>query len=299
VVKRLVFAACGSVSVFCLLAFLPQWPGDMFAPFRLQFLCLGFLFLGFGFVSGSRWLLASSLLVVFLSATPVVMALSERQRLPAEAGQGQAVSVIAMNVLHFNSDYERATALAIAQNSDVLAAFETTPEWLTELSVLDRTYPYSYRPERLKTAGISIHSKAPFKAELYRIGSRNAPLVKAEFKDYIVLAAHPYPPATPQLTADLRLYIETLKRLASRQSKPVIIAGDLNATLWSPSLTPLLNDDWQWPANSGLNYTWPTFAPPFAIQIDHVLTKGVKAGRYRVLTPIGSDHLPIRADLVL
>jgi vancomycin resistance protein VanJ len=89
-----------------------------------------------------------------------------------------------------------------------------------------------------------------------------------------------------------------LNHLASQQSKPVIIAGDLNATLWSPSLTPLMRSRWQWPEGSGITYTWPTFAPPFAIQIDHILTKGAKAGRYKVLPSIGSDHLPVRADLV-
>ena len=36
-----------------------------------------------------------------------------------------------------------------------------------------------------------------------------------------------------------------------------------------------------------------------AIQIDHVLSLGMKAGRYRVLSDIGSDHYPVRAELVM
>lgn len=297
--KRVLTVASGGGLIASLLAFLPFWPGDMFAPFRVQYLIIGLVCGGCGLAQRSGWLVASCFFTVGLSAAPVAVRLAEREPLAAHGDGGRPVSIVAMNVLHFNTDYGRAAGLAVAEDSDVVAAFETTPEWLSQLAVLDRHYPYRYSPAGLKTAGISIHSKAPFTAELYRIGSRNAPLVKAEFTHYVVLAAHPYPPATPRLTDDLDLYIETLTRLAHRQSKPVIIAGDLNATLWSPSMSPLLRDRWQWPEGAGFAYSWPTFLPPLAIQIDHVLTKGAKAGRYRVLSPIGSDHLPVRADLRL
>ena len=36
-----------------------------------------------------------------------------------------------------------------------------------------------------------------------------------------------------------------------------------------------------------------------AVQIDHVLTRGIKAGRYEVLGDVGSDHYPVRAELVM
>jgi len=271
----------------------------MVAPFRLHILVLSVLAIGVSLVVRERRLAAVSAVVTLLAVAPVMLRVIERQSLPAGAEGGQAVSIVAMNVLFFNDDYSRASGLALAQDSDVLAAFETTPEWLGKLSALDQRYPYRYSPSGLKTSGISVHSKTPFKAELYKIGSRKAPLIKAEFEDYVLLAAHPYPPATPRLTQDIGLYFETLDQLARQQSKPVIIAGDLNATLWSPSLASLMRSHWQWPHGSGFMYTWPTFAPVLAIQIDHVLTKGVRAGKLRVLTAVGSDHLPVRADLIL
>jgi endonuclease/exonuclease/phosphatase (EEP) superfamily protein YafD len=36
-----------------------------------------------------------------------------------------------------------------------------------------------------------------------------------------------------------------------------------------------------------------------AIQIDQVLTRGMTAGNYRTLGDIGSDHYPVRVDLVI
>lgn len=298
VVRRLLTVACIGALIASLLAFLPQWPGDMFAPFRIQLFILGLVMLCASLVQRKKWLVAASAAIAVLSIAPVVFRLAERQGLPA-SGHGRPVSIVSMNVLYFNSDYGRAPELALDQNSDVVTVFETTPEWLANLNVLDRRYPYRYSPPGLKTSGISLHAKAPFRAQIYKIGSRKAPLVKAEFDGYVVLAAHPYPPATPRLTEDLRLYVETVERLAKQQSKPVILAGDLNATLWSPSVAPLMRSRWQWPQGSGLTYTWPSFAPPLAIQIDHILTQGAQAGRFRVLTPVGSDHMPVRADLIL
>ncbi|MDF2983233.1 MAG: Endonuclease/exonuclease/phosphatase, partial [Devosia sp.] len=54
-----------------------------------------------------------------------------------------------------------------------------------------------------------------------------------------------------------------------------------------------------WPANSGLAYTWPAAKPWMAIQIDQVLTRGMTAGSFRTLGDVGSDHYPVRADLVI
>lgn len=46
-------------------------------------------------------------------------------------------------------------------------------------------------------------------------------------------------------------------------------------------------------------YTWPTTRPWMAIQIDQVLTIGMKAGSYETLGDVGSDHYPVRADLAI
>lgn len=63
-------------------------------------------------------------------------------------------------------------------------------------------------------------------------------------------------------------------------------------------MAPLLAEKVQWPYGSGLKHTWPSDSPWLAIQIDHIFTKGALAGRYKVLEPVGSDHYPVRADLV-
>lgn len=106
------------------------------------------------------------------------------------------------------------------------------------------------------------------------------------------------PPASAGLSEDNRVYIEDLAARVGMESKPVVVTGDLNATLWSHNLRPLIGEKMQWPSGSGLTHSWPAQRPLVAIQIDQILTKGAKAGTYMVLGDVGSDHYPVRADLV-
>jgi len=63
-------------------------------------------------------------------------------------------------------------------------------------------------------------------------------------------------------------------------------------------LAPLLAQKVQWPQGAGLAYSWPSDKAWMAIQIDHIFTKGARAGDYFVLEELGYDHYPVRADLV-
>jgi len=123
------------------------------------------------------------------------------------------------------------------------------------------------------------------------------PLGRLEFDDLIILVAHPMPPARAGLTQENPIYHETVAKLALGTAKPVIIVSDLNNTLWSHHVTPILKARLQWPQGSGLAYGWPNGRVYRAIQIDHTLTKGAVARSYQVLGPIGSDHFPVRAKL--
>nr|WP_157405616.1 endonuclease/exonuclease/phosphatase family protein [Asticcacaulis benevestitus] len=105
------------------------------------------------------------------------------------------------------------------------------------------------------------------------------------------------PPATKRLTQENTHYLEILAERVKATSGNVIIAGDLNTTLWSRNMAPLLVEKVQWPHGSGLTHTWPSDGLWLAIQIDHIFAKSAAAGSYKVLESVGSDHYPVRADL--
>jgi endonuclease/exonuclease/phosphatase (EEP) superfamily protein YafD len=293
-------AVLALLALLCLslVPLLGPWPGDMVAPFRLQLAAAAML--GFAAVMALKDLRLAAFAGIVLAATvvPIAARLIDRPVLP-ETAPGQPVSLVVANVLCDNDQHDRVLALVREQQTDIFAAVETTPEWVASLDGLKDQYPHSFAPTTLGVFGVALYAKRPFAGTLLHVGRRQLPLLRADFGDLVVYVAHPMPPANARLTADNRDYIEALAAELETESGPVIIAGDLNTTLWSNNIEPLLRHPVQWPANAGLAYTWPAARPWMAIQIDQVLTRGMTAGNYRTLGDIGSDHYPVRVDLVI
>jgi len=274
------------------------WPGDMIAPFRVQLGLAALAGLGVALALRDRRVIGLAGIVVVATGLPMALRLIDRPILP-DVAEGRAISLVFANVLVDNRSFDRVTALARAQNADIFAAAETTGDWVAALGGLKDLYPYSFAPDDLGLFGVALYAKRPFLAALQLVGRRQMPLLRADFGDMIVYVAHPMPPASERLTADNRDYLSALADLVRAETLPVVLAGDLNSTLWSANIEPLLQLGMQWPAGSGMVYSWPVGRPWMAIQIDQVLGLGMKAGQYRVLTDIGSDHYPVRADLVM
>ncbi len=271
------------------------WQSDIITPFRLQLLfaatVLGLLTIPLR----QRNLYLFAAFVVLGDLGPITERMIVRDKLPAHA-RGHSVSVVFSNVLCDNRQFDRVPAMVRAQAPDLFIASETTPEWMTHLDTLKDRYPYRFYAGP-GIFGIAAYSRRPFTSQVFRIGRHQMPLGRLEFDNMVVLIAHPQPPARPGLAAENRAYLDELANLARASTKPVILAGDLNATLWSHSMTPLIQAGMQWPAGSGFTYSWPVGKPQMMIQIDQILTRGARAGVWRVLPPVGSDHFPVRADL--
>ena len=272
------------------------WQSDMVTPFRPQMLLAAVALAPLTIPFRRRSLYALAALVLVGDLGPVAQRLIARDVLPEHA-HGHAVSVVFFNVLCDNREFDRVPMMVRAQAPDLFIASETTPEWMTHLDTLKDRYPYRFYAGP-GIFGIAAYARRPFTAQVLRIGRHQMPLGRLEFSDMVVFVAHPQPPARRGLTAENRLYLATLARMVQASTKPVIVTGDLNATLWSHSLKPLIQIGMQWPAGSGLAYTWPVGRPYMMIQIDQILTRGAVAGNWRVLPAVGSDHFPVRADLV-
>jgi endonuclease/exonuclease/phosphatase family metal-dependent hydrolase len=84
-----------------------------------------------------------------------------------------------------------------------------------------------------------------------------------------------------------------LKRLLRTEARTdAVLVGDMN--LWGPPVRVFL-PDWH---RAVKGRTWPAWHPHS--QIDHILVRGALGiGRGNVLGDAGSDHLPVRAELIL
>jgi endonuclease/exonuclease/phosphatase family metal-dependent hydrolase len=88
------------------------------------------------------------------------------------------------------------------------------------------------------------------------------------------------------------LQLLRLRQLLPAAGRPSIVAGDCN--FWGPPTSAILRG-WR---RAVRGRTWP--APRPHSQIDHILVRGnIDVADGRVLAPVGSDHLPIRAQLRL
>ncbi|WP_443747623.1 endonuclease/exonuclease/phosphatase family protein [Asticcacaulis solisilvae] len=202
------------------------WPGDMITPFRVQLLVAGVAGLGVAAVVRQRWILMLAAAALAVNALPMAVRGLDRPVLPATASHSHAVSLVFSKVLCDNRDFDRVTAMAAAQDADIFAAAETTPEWTRHLEVLKARYPYSFTPS-MGIFGVSLYAKRPFTPALYRLGRHRMPLIRADFGDMVVYVAHPMPPANARLTFDNEDYIRDLAGLVGHETRPVIVAGDL------------------------------------------------------------------------
>jgi endonuclease/exonuclease/phosphatase family metal-dependent hydrolase len=84
-----------------------------------------------------------------------------------------------------------------------------------------------------------------------------------------------------------------LRTLLRTEARPnAVLLGDMN--LWGPPLRAFL-PEWH---RAVKGRTWPAWNPHS--QIDHILVRGaIKVGAAAVLPTAGSDHRPVRAELIL
>ena len=273
------------------------WFFDLFNHFRVQgaVAALVALALAVAFDRRLAVIAAGSLL---LNVGLIGLRLFETGGVPADA-VGQPVALVATNVLSSNRDHAAVLAMIAAERPDILVVTELSPAWAAALSVTAGDFPYRLQHPRADNFGIALYARRPFKGQVLASGRFGLPLIVAEFDGFMLIAAHPFPPISTETASENRVYLADVANIARAANLPVVLAGDLNASLWSHSIYPLFDAGLTRVSSSGIAYTWPVGMLPLAIHIDHVLVKGLRAGQFRVLAGVGSDHFPVRADLVI
>nr|WP_245975491.1 endonuclease/exonuclease/phosphatase family protein [Amycolatopsis palatopharyngis] len=93
---------------------------------------------------------------------------------------------------------------------------------------------------------------------------------------------------------------QAIKQLIAERDEPAILLGDLNALPDAPEIRTLLEglvDTWE-AGGSGEGWTYPSQAPDR--RIDYILTSAdIGTRSATVVTSDGSDHLPVRAEVLL
>lgn len=220
---------------------------------------------------------------------------------------GDKFSLRVCNVYCHNTEPERVLELLRESPTDVVVLLEVTIEWSQRFQTLRDVYPQMLFEPEAGSFGIGVLSRIPWANLNHRsFGRQKLPSLVVDFPlekggSWQLIATHPLPPIMP-LNAEAR--DEQLARVATycaEQTGPIVVAGDLNASPWSHAFRRLchigrLTDS---SLGFGIHPTWPTFGLFAVIPIDHVLTRGMGVASRQVERRVGSDHLPVRVELVI
>lgn len=207
-----------------------------------------------------------------------------------------SITVTFANVLKKNPQHEKTLSVITRENPDIIALAEVDEKWLSHFDGLSN-YSHKLRYPKTNNFGLAVYSKLPFESEVIEIGHYKTPLAILTFQHFDFVVAHPVPPLTMERMRENSLYIEEIAALVSASQKPFIVAGDLNSTLWSKMIKPLFDAGLQ--RIGVFAYTWPAQNPLLALQIDHILVRGIPYANLKTLDAIGSDHFPIQATLAV
>ncbi len=309
-------AAVGLVA-FSLLALAARWAwwADLLVHFRVQYLACALLLGGLAFWRARRDWLAGAAIALLLNAPPVLRLwfAPPADRVAVTAPQGAAGAALprlrlgSANLLWHNRMHASAIDWARGTNADVLVFVEVDEPWYEALQALRSQYAYEYADLRFVHGGTLVLSRWPLQhVERLRAESGGAPNVVIDVAmprhPWRLIAVHASWPLGAAVSRERAADFAAIAAAARAASLPVVVAGDFNVSPWSPHFEALLRAGTLRDAAAGRGWqpSWPTFLPPFGIQIDHALVSpSVQVnsfGRGRIQ---GSDHRPILVDLVL
>lgn len=220
----------------------------------------------------------------------------------AAAGTPPALRVAVANVQMQAGSAARVQHWLAGKLADVVVLVEVTPAVQAQLDDWP-DYPYRISDPRPHAFGAAVLSRHPLsRRQSHDFGDGHA-LIDAELElpsgPVRVIAFHPLPPMRSDVEWRLREKLRRITAAAPLDGMPTLVAGDFNATPWSPAFLQLEARHWR--RTGTLQPTWPTrWHGVMGIPIDHVLA----SVHWRLIgstrgPSIGSDHYPVRVELAL
>ena len=280
-----------------------SWSFELFSHFRVQYLGYLLLWSVLLFLVGAKRL--SGIVGLFVVANLAVVLPQFALSPVARAGNHGSTRVLLSNVNKWNRGHGRVLELIDQTDPDIIVLEELDEAWMKALTPLAETYPHSVSVLRPNPYGIGLWSREPLTSgeTLYFVDER-VPSVAARIdlggKELLVVGVHPPAPRRRYLAERRNRELAELARLVRSHDGHVIVAGDLNNTLWSHSFSRFLQSSGLSDSSRGhgFQWSWPVGFWPLAIPIDHCLVSENVDVVGRFIGPdVGSDHYPLVVDV--
>ena len=270
---------------------------ELFSHFHLQYLAVAVVLMIVFAVRRAQLYALAALIAVAINASFLVPWYGAAQAAPG----GTALKFVYANLLSTNDDFDRLLTLIEAEQPDLIFLQEFSPQWQTATKPLHASYPVSYVQPRDDNFGIAMFSRVPL-ASASHVDS--PPLgyptliatASVNGAELTLVSSHPMIPVGRDNFAARNEQLASLAELVSAIDGPIMLLGDLNATIWDRYYRQFEVDTGLRNARRGFGIlpTWPTFMPIGMIPIDHVLiSEEISVVEARTGPRIGSDHLPL------
>lgn len=231
------------------------------------------------------------------------------------------LKILSSNINIQNQNYDKVVSFIRQEQPDIAVILENTEAWIKPLDSLKDILPYSiFDANPPGSIGIAVYSKLPLKnASVNFFGLQKNPSIVANVnlngQDISLIAIHPPPPKPGGLFEERNKQLEETSKYIKSLSNPVIMIGDFNTTMWSQYYKKFVSDTGLRNASQGFGIipTWPREAAYsvysrlpspilwlLSIPIDQCLiSPEIQVLKIRSGVNVGSDHLPLIADLLV
>lgn len=218
---------------------------------------------------------------------------------------GESLIVVSANVYSRNRQSEDLYRWLKSSQADVIFISEVDLWWAGQIESWKADWPHQIvlpRPDNFGLALISRYriaqSETPYLSSLI-------PAVECQIETpagrWSVAGLHPLPPAGAEYSKQRNEYLFDAAKRIQQLPTPRVVLGDLNSSSSSPFFRDLLSTTGLQDSRQGFGWqpTWPAGNRYLRIPIDHCLVEPSLQVVSREVGPdIGSDHLPVRCQLI-
>ena len=296
-----------------------HWVLDVLSHFHIQYAVLLLVAMSILLLSGATrrtmLVLLPALLINLYLLTPFFVADQPADAIPTH-DDVPALRIMSLNISTSNAGYPKVVDLINIRKPDIIFMSEVRDDLVALLQrELSDSYPMQYAEPSRFTLGVAILARDP--AVTVQTISADADMGRMRRRylhaDFVwegipvtLAGIHPLPPMRGEWAAGRNREIAAMGQLAVATEHPFILVGDLNASPWSVAMHALT-------AETDLRYAadgygiWPTWylgqrfvGPLLGAPLDHILVSPQWAVvDYTESGSIGSDHVPLQAELII
>ena len=214
------------------------------------------------------------------------------------------MTVISANISAHNNSADELVELVQGESPEILGVVELTPKLAQGLAALHEQYPHRLELPAKDHQGLGLYSRLPLvdaRELTFRHGLPSAisAILATDGRQIEIIVAHPNAPITSSLAERRNLKLRFLAEYIRESGRDTIVLGDLNVAMWSPYYRDFERTSGLKNARTGQGVvgSWPPIRG-LSVPIDHILaTSAIVLREFRVLSPIGSDHLPVASQV--